>query len=152
MRVNSRFGKNEAGDIPLENLFRRSNVDCMETPARIGKSATQWEDILLICSKCSRRARGGYGAKGKKRLDKALRDELDLGKGRKAKIGLVMTPCFKLCPKRGVTVARGSKPDTLYVVPHGLAATEIAEAIELAPTRTETEAFIAWPFGTGSAG
>jgi hypothetical protein len=121
----------------------------MGKTARIAKASTRWEDILLVCSKCSKKAHGGFGAKGRKRLDKVLRDALDLGKGRKARIGIVMTPCFKLCPKKGVTVAKGSKPDTLYAVPHGMAAEEIADALELTPARTE--AFIAWPFTMRSA-
>jgi predicted metal-binding protein len=117
--------------------------------ARIAKARTQWEDILLVCSKCSRKARGGFGPKGRKRLDKVLRDELDLGKGRKARIRIVMTPCFKLCPRKGVTVAKGSKPDTLYIVPHGMAVEEIAETLEIAPAKAET--FIDWPFTMRSA-
>lgn len=123
----------------------------MVSTGRIAKSRTEWEDILLICRKCAKRGRGGFGNKGRKRLDKYLRESLDLGKGRKARIDIVMTPCFKVCPKNGVTVARGDKADTLFVVPHGMEASEIAEALEIAPAKGEVHAFIDWPFGKRSA-
>lgn len=63
-----------------------------------------WEDAVLVCRKCSKRVGGGFGAKGKARLAKALRVFLGKRKGRKARIGVVEVDCLSVCPKRAVTV------------------------------------------------
>jgi hypothetical protein len=109
---------------------------------KITKVSSRWEEIVLICRKCSKRVDGGFGAKGKTRLDKALRTELDIAKGKKARIGLIMAPCFDLCPKDGVTVACGSKPGALYVAKKGADVREIAQELGLEPQET----VITWPF------
>lgn len=145
MKASCRSGANKVS-ADLEKLRCRHDVAGMDEIMRVETAETQWEDILLICRKCSKRAGGGFGAKGRTRLDKILREELELGKGRKARIGVVMAPCFKVCPKHGITVACGSRPDTLQVVPHGVAAQDVAELLGVAAAKPKSETFIDWPF------
>lgn len=82
----------------------------------------------MICRKCSKKISGGFGPKGKTRLDKALREALDSGKGRRGTLGIIPIACLDICPKNAVTVALGSRPDRLYVVRAG---TPIEEVIAM---------------------
>ncbi|MES2337557.1 MAG: (2Fe-2S) ferredoxin domain-containing protein [Pseudomonadota bacterium] len=85
---------------------------------------SEWQDVVLVCGKCSKKLDGGFGAKGRTSLAKALRSALKLGKGRKATAGIVETKCLGVCPKRAVVVARSG--DWL-VVPAG---TDIARVTD----------------------
>ena len=77
---------------------------------------SDWQDAVLVCGKCSKKVGGGFGPKGKTSLTKALRKLLGLGKGRKARVGVVESKCLGVCPKRAVVVARAG---TWLVVPDG---------------------------------
>lgn len=45
----------------------------------------EWNDVVLVCRKCSRKLDGGFGADGDQKLAKALRKAMGAkGKGRKA--------------------------------------------------------------------
>lgn len=92
----------------------------------IRRHRSNWQDCVLICRKCTKKAKGGFGKKGRESLRAVLKDALKAGKGRAARLGLLEAPCFKLCPKRAVTVARGSIPGSLFAV----------------PVRSETEAIV----------
>src|SRR3546814_6411509 len=48
-----------------------------------------WQDVILVCRKCSKRQGGGFGPQGGKPLAKALRKHLGVKKGRKASVGIV---------------------------------------------------------------
>ena len=63
-----------------------------------------WETALLVCRKCSKKLGGGFGAKGKASLAKALKQELGAKGGRKSKIGIVEVKCLGICPKHAVTM------------------------------------------------
>ena len=80
---------------------------------------SNWTGALLVCGKCSRKVDGGFGKKGRTPLAKALRRALGLGKGRKAALGVVETPCLKLCPKRAVVLVDTRTPGYWMVVPEG---------------------------------
>lgn len=92
-----------------------TGMDKAET--RITARPTHWRETVLICKKCSKKVKGGFGPKAKTRLKKVLAEALQLRKGRHAVIGLIEVGCFDLCPKRAVTVAKGTEPGKLYVVP-----------------------------------
>ena len=77
---------------------------------------SEWRDAVMVCRKCSKKVGGGFGEKGRTPLAKALRRALGLGKGRKARVGVVETKCLGVCPKHAVTVARAG---TWLVVPMG---------------------------------
>ncbi|WP_439817611.1 hypothetical protein [Zavarzinia sp. CC-PAN008] len=99
--------------------------------AGIRRQRSAWREAVLVCGKCSRKLDGGFGRKQKAGLAKALRKELDLGKGRRARAGVVEMGCLGLCPKDAVTVVRGSQPGTLYVVPRGADLDAVAATLGL---------------------
>ena len=74
-----------------------------------------WQDAILVCGKCSRKIGGGFGAKGRMSLAKALRKALGL-KGRKARAGVVETRCLGVCPKRAVMVVDAAQADRWMIV------------------------------------
>ncbi len=79
---------------------------------------TGWTDAILICRKCSRKLDGGYGADGGQSLRRALREGLR-ARGQRRQMGLMEVACLGVCPKRGVTTMRASRPGLLVVVPAG---------------------------------
>jgi len=98
---------------------------------KLTKSKANWQEVVLICRKCTRKVGGGFGGKGRKPLARILRKELGIGRGRRAGIGFLEIGCLDVCPKRAVTVVLGSRPGTRFVVPAGMAAAEIATSLEL---------------------
>jgi predicted metal-binding protein len=81
--------------------------------------ASRWEGALLVCGKCSRKLGGGFGDKGRQPLAKALRKRLGLGKGRKARLGIVETRCLGVCPRGAVCVIDTRRPASWLLVEAG---------------------------------
>jgi predicted metal-binding protein len=79
----------------------------------------RWASTTLICRKCSKKLGGGFGPDGKKPLAKALRKHLAIGKGPKAKAGIVEVPCLDVCPKRAVVAINAHHPDQWLIVRPG---------------------------------
>ncbi|WBH16086.1 (2Fe-2S) ferredoxin domain-containing protein [Sphingomonas radiodurans] len=90
------------------------------------RARSQWTGAVLVCGKCSKKVGGGFGAKGRERLAKALRREAGFGKGRKAVIGVVEVKCLGLCPKNAVTVVDTRRPGEWLVIPAGGDLAEVA--------------------------
>jgi (2Fe-2S) ferredoxin len=90
---------------------------------------SEWRGAVIVCRKCSKKAGGGFGPKGRTPLPKLLRKTLRLKRGRKAPLGIVETGCLKVCPKRAVTVVAAS--GEWLVVPVGADADEIVAALHL---------------------
>jgi len=111
-----------------------------EAKPDVRKIATRWQDCLMICRKCSKKISGGFGPKGKTRLDKALKAALVEGKGRKANLAIMQVGCFDICPKNAVIVARGRTPETLYSVRSGTPVEDVAHALGLDRPGEEEEA------------
>lgn len=78
---------------------------------------SRWQGALIVCRKCSRKLGGGFGPDGDRALAKALRKRL--GKGPKARLGVVETGCLKLCPKGAVALVDTRRPGRWHVVPAG---------------------------------
>jgi ribosomal protein L21 len=55
------------------------------------KARSNWQDVVLVCRKCSKKLDGGFGPKGRASLRKALRKELKLKKGRHAMFAVIKT-------------------------------------------------------------
>jgi len=83
----------------------------------IRRAKADWQGVVLVCGKCSRKVDGGFGPKGRTPLAKLLRSIW--GKGRKAERGVIETKCLKLCPKRAVAVVDSARPGEWLVVPAG---------------------------------
>jgi predicted metal-binding protein len=95
----------------------------------IRTARTPWEDVVLICRKCSRKLDGGFGKDGAS----SLRSELKLAlraAGRRRQVRGVETGCFSVCPKRAVSVMRGARPDEILVVPAGADAAEVLRRLD----------------------
>ena len=104
----------------------------------IKRVKADWDEVVLVCRKCSRKLDGGFGPDGDERFVKAMQRELrrETGrktKGRKAPLGLIEVDCLDICPKGAVVVVRGSDPHSWLVVPKGADMTEIARRLGVSP-------------------
>jgi predicted metal-binding protein len=91
-----------------------------------------WQAVVLVCGKCTRKVKGGFGADGRTPLDKALRKFAGKGKGRRAPIGVYEVPCLKVCPKHAVTVVDGAHPGKWLIVPAGTPVARVAAQLGIA--------------------
>ena len=89
---------------------------------KVAKS--DWQGVILVCGKCSRKVDGGFGPKGRTPLAKLLRKLA--GKGRKARAGIVESRCLKLCPRNAVTVVDSRRPGEWLVIAPGEPIEELA--------------------------
>jgi predicted metal-binding protein len=82
-----------------------------------------WKSIILLCGKCARKMKGGYGAKGRDTLRTMLRETLrEHGRRRDCKI--IETRCMGICPRKAVTAVNAERPDTLFTIPKGTSPNE----------------------------
>ncbi len=58
--------------------------------------SSNWGSAVLICKKCTKKVDGGFGDKGRTGLAKLLKKEI--GKGRKASLGVIEVKCLGICP------------------------------------------------------
>lgn len=107
------------------------------SPSRSRTVPIKWDEIVLVCGKCSKKVHGGFGADGDLRLDRALRQELGIRKGRKGRVGFVRASCFDICPKNAVVVGKGSKPGRLHLIPRGTPIEEVAALLGLSAAEEE---------------
>lgn len=85
----------------------------------IKSAKTKWRDVVLVCRKCSKKLKGGYGPDGDKTLKKALRKYLKAGKGKAAELAVKETDCFDICPKNAVVAVNTANPKALLIIPAG---------------------------------
>ncbi|MEE4153976.1 MAG: (2Fe-2S) ferredoxin domain-containing protein [Erythrobacter sp.] len=97
---------------------------------------SNWSHAILVCAKCNKKAkkRGlAYGPEGTT-LTKALKRELGagskLGKGRKARLGLVEVPCLDICPKGGVVLVDSRTPGQWRILTPDADIGELARQLE----------------------
>jgi predicted metal-binding protein len=83
----------------------------------LNRVSSNWGSAALICKKCTKKVDGGFGDKGRTSLSKALKKEI--GKGRKAPMGVIEVKCLGICPKNAVTVIDTRKPGEWMVVRAG---------------------------------
>lgn len=93
-------------------------------PGILHPVATGWDDLILICKKCSKKLGGGFGEDGGEPLRKALRGALKAA-GKRGRVGVMEVPCFGVCPKQAVTVGIASAPGAFLVVPAGFDTREL---------------------------
>ncbi|MCF4164689.1 hypothetical protein L2U69_03405 [Zavarzinia compransoris] len=92
---------------------------------------TGWTDIVLVCGKCQRKMKGGFGPNGKQDLDKALSRALRPERKTEPTVGIVETRCLDVCPRGGVTVACSRDPGTMTVVMAGTPVERVIERLGL---------------------
>ena len=97
-----------------------------------GSVPSRWTRTILVCGKRSRKVGDGFGPKGKTSLTKALKQRLDLPKGRKAHVGLIETGCLKLCPKRRVVAIDAARPGDWYLIERGTDIDAVMKTLGLA--------------------
>ena len=85
-------------------------------PTRVTAVPTPWQDIVLVCRKCSKKLDGGFGPGGDESLGRALKSALRQS-GRRQTVRVIETKCLGLCPRGAVTVLRGSEPGVMLAVP-----------------------------------
>jgi len=113
-------------------------------PMPIKTARTDWQDVVLVCRKCQKKLKGGgYGPDGDLSLKKALRRYLKPGKGRKASLAVIETPCFDVCPKNAVVAVNASQPKALLIVPEGADLLEVRSRLGLADVRSPRLAVVA---------
>lgn len=88
-----------------------------------------WSHAVLICKKCQKKLKGGFGPDGKDRLAKALRKKLPARKGRKGRLGVVEVPCLDVCPKKAVMLVDSRRPDVWRIVRPGADLDMLAEEL-----------------------
>ncbi len=96
------------------------------------KVAAHWDAAILICAKCTRRARGGFGKDRRTSLARLLRKRSNGGKGRKADLGVIEIKCQKICPKAGVLAINAARPKDWLIVPIDADGDEVARMLGLA--------------------
>jgi hypothetical protein len=93
-------------------------------PQTITPNRANWRGAILVCRKCQKKlGNEGFGPKGEESLSKAMKRAVKASpvgrgaklKGRAAPVGIVEVGCLKLCPKKGVTVVSGARPDRWLV-------------------------------------
>ena len=75
-----------------------------------------WSHAILVCKKCSKKLKGGFGDGGKTKLAAELRGRLGSGKGRKGRLGVVEVPCLDVCPKKAVMLVDSRQPGVWRIV------------------------------------
>lgn len=91
---------------------------------------SNWATTVLVCRKCTKRVGGGFGAKGRTSLAKALRKWVG-GRGRKARTGVVEVKCLGVCPRGAVTVVNGADSRAWLLVRPGTAVEDVAGRLGL---------------------
>ena len=102
-----------------------------KTPQTFKVSKTRWNEVVLVCRKCSKKLKGGYGPDGDQTLKKALRRYLHAGKGRKADLAVVGADCFDVCPRNAVVAVNTRRPEELLIVPAGADLLEVKARLGL---------------------
>lgn len=92
-----------------------------------------WHKAVLVCAKCSKKVKGGFGKRGRTSLARALRALGNGRKGRKADFGVIETRCLKLCPKGCVVVIDGAAPDRWLLIKPGTPVEDVAARLGLRP-------------------
>ena len=87
-------------------------------PSPIAAVSTPWQDIVLVCRKCSKKLDGGFGPDGGAPLARTIKQMLRQTGERRA-VRVIETKCLGLCPKGAVTLLRGSRPGEMLAVPAG---------------------------------
>lgn len=99
----------------------------------IKRVRADWTEVVLVCRKCSKKLKGGFGEDGDQKLAKLLRKAIGARpKGRKASAAVIEVDCLDVCPKNAVVAVKASSPADWAVVPRGTAISAVIERLGLA--------------------
>lgn len=102
------------------------------TDKPIKRVKADWNEVVLVCRKCSKKLKGGFGEDGDQKLAKVLRKAIGAkGKGRKALAAVIEVDCLNVCPKGGVVAVKASTPREWAVVPRGASTASVVERLGL---------------------
>ncbi len=93
-------------------------------PKPIVTVPTAWDQVVLVCRKCSKKLHGGFGPAGDDTLARALKMELRQS-GRRGSVRVMETKCLGLCPKNAVAVLPASAPGAMFTVPKATPAADL---------------------------
>ncbi len=105
---------------------------------------SDWTDVVLVCRKCAKKLKGGFGPDGKLSLTKALQREVARRDGAKpakklrrkgASVAIVEVSCLDICPKNGALVIGAREPGRWRVIAPGEDAGALLD--ELAPPKAD---------------
>jgi predicted metal-binding protein len=98
----------------------------------IKRVQAEWDEIVLVCRKCSKKLDGGFGKGGDQSLAKGLRKLLGATpKGRKAGLAVIEVDCLDICPKGAVVALRAGAPGDWAIVPKGASLPGVAARLGL---------------------
>lgn len=102
------------------------------TDKPIKRVKADWSEVVLVCRKCSKKLKGGFGDDGDEKLAKVLRKAIGAkGKGRKASAAVIEVDCLDVCPKGAVVAVKASAPREWVVVPRGASTSSVVERLGL---------------------
>ena len=102
------------------------------TDKPIKRVKADWREVVLVCRKCSKKLKGGFGDDGDQKLAKVLRNAIGAkGKGRKASAAVIEVDCLDICPKGAVVAVKASAPREWAVVPRGASTASVVERLGL---------------------
>jgi predicted metal-binding protein len=95
-----------------------SHIQAMSKPQDTLSRPTPWREVVLVCRKCGKKQKGGFGEKRRDALKAHLRQALRAA-GRRRDVRVIEISCLGVCPKHGVTALNASRPQTIHVIPAG---------------------------------
>lgn len=96
---------------------------------RMKKVRSNWQGAILVCAKCQKKVKGGFGRKGKSSLTKELRAYCGVQKGRKGRLGVLEVKCLDICPKKAVVALNTNHSGVWQIIEPGSDMDHVAEAL-----------------------
>jgi len=104
---------------------------------------SDFTDVVLVCRKCAKKLKGGFGPDAESSLPKALRAEVARRDGaakpakklrrKGASVAIVEVDCLDICPKNAAVVIGAGEPGRWRVIAPGEDTGSLLE--ELAPPK-----------------
>ena len=95
-------------------------------PARFLDLPEAWRGGVIVCGSCSKKMRGGFGARQKHSLAKMLRATMPQG----ATLPRVIeVSCLGICPINAVTLIDPATPEMWRIIPRGTDVAALAASL-----------------------